>query len=954
MEAMKSKTRVVSTLTLVLLLAAAGHGADGQVATGGGFYSTEADFSEVPKGAIAVRHGRGMLAPPAGLFLSFGLVEDIPHTGMYLGGGRTYDLRIVDKEGEMRQIFGLNAADYPNGESVIFQTIPDDKTPKYSFEGRFKNVGWFSIVESEGKVIYVIYRGTRMKFKELPPEVKEAIVEKVCEKAEKEVGPIERTEEGGRQARPGEKYGTYDFTKANCLHPILRMYDDALEELGITVVVVRGDDGKSHLGPGESRDVIPSKRIPGTNYSTAPKKVIVKETTLTELLTVFGILDTSLVNDFFEPVRRRKTKKRGGRVRGTHDDSVGVEAGPVSAAMIALWTATAAAQPAGRALSLEDLLPTDALRGDPVVSIPRQTMLAEFNANAVDARALDFRVNGRTAAVVLVTKTLRRPYFHEYHVCPRFYGWVLDDVASVRLGARNQQAGLPGLGWFWLSSTYDDRYDMSEVAAQFVVVVDEADHRMTVDSRWLSKQYCPYWRNAPGQGGDYFLNFQVWSSSEENTCHLVESVLSRLHQLGRTWNVAFANQEEPKPPAVFIEAAWLVGDVIHVWMWNRLWTPCLAAFHGTAQSSEHGEDVFFQHWEPVYPGRNRLQLSRGELEWRDNLKREVSPPPRIHNAVVHCEADGFLDKVFVSVDKRRSKPLPPAPAFAGLQGKPTAPGPKIGISWPADNARVAVLRDQLDMPGDFRLAVNGTVFGAPRGSKIHVYVHTDKYYEPVEAEVHDGLWGARVYLEGKAKDGCNNHRIYAMLHKNRQEIAHDSVEGIVRLGQPIEDDRGPNVGEGGAASKVIRLRAADLDCDAGTHRWKTGEMTIGGGPDGCNDQGGSAWCKITPPEDASALKLRLFIEHGTDQQYGKGLHSNRKNGAVTVFVNRTPVHTIVCKHEHMYDHYWPEPRAELGRELAEIDLASKGIRGDSLTIKITASPGTCMDLRSVKIELKSR
>ncbi len=284
MNWLESSTRVVARFTLAFVLAAAG-----QVVTRDASASTERDLGWVPKGAICVRHGRNMLGPPVGSVISFGQLEDIPHTGMYLGANRAYDLRIVNEK--MRQRFGLNQADYPNGLSVIFQTILDDKTPEYTFDGRFKNVGWFSVVDSR---IDIMYRGELTKFRDLPPEVKGAIVEKVCENAEREVGPIERTADGGRQAKHGKRYGQYSFMRANCFHPILRMYDEALKELGITVVLRRPDDGKSRLGPGEERYVAyESKPIPGTNLSTAPKTLILKKTTLTELFTVFGIADPS-------------------------------------------------------------------------------------------------------------------------------------------------------------------------------------------------------------------------------------------------------------------------------------------------------------------------------------------------------------------------------------------------------------------------------------------------------------------------------------------------------------------------------------------------------------------------------------------------------------------------------------------------------------------------------------
>jgi len=649
----------------------------------------------------------------------------------------------------------------------------------------------------------------------------------------------------------------------------------------------------------------------------------------------------------------RSSVGSGGRpshraVRSANDPSVGVEAGPVSAAMVATWAAAAAGQSTEGRLRLDDLLPTDALRGTkPIISTPEQTMLLEFHANAVDARAVDFRVDGNTVGVVLVTKTLREPYFHEYHVCPRFHGWALDDVAAVPLGIRGHQASSWESGWFWLCRILDDRSGMAEVGAQFVVLVNESRREMTIDSRWLSKQYCPYWRGERAGAYDYFLNFQVWSCSETETCYLVEAVLAKLAQLsGGNWRLVLANQEEPRPPVAFLEGAWLAGNVVQITAWNRLWTPCLAVFHGTKQSVRDGGDVFFEYWAALRPGRNVLQLPLGQID----------------NAVVHCEVDGFIDKVFVSVDKTRTKPLPPVPAFAGLRGQPPAATPQVKIAWPPSNAKVVVLRDQLDMPDDDdgkRLAINGTVAGAPPGSTVDVFVYTNDWYKQDTVVVREGLWGSRVRLSGQGD--FNKHSIYVRLRDaSGAEIAHDRVDGIVRFDSksggtakaPVGRAR---VGEAPARQwNPIVVEAKEFQGDAGCHREANGVLIVGGGPDGPNGRGGSASCRMALPEDASAIKLRVSIWHGMETEFGKGVHSVRQGGTVTVYVNEIPVHTIVCRHRGMYGDFWPEQQPELGRNLPEIDLAAKGIKGRSLTIKIVASPWTCMDLRSIEVEPMSR
>ncbi|MFH1919845.1 MAG: hypothetical protein ABIP48_08180, partial [Planctomycetota bacterium] len=316
---------------------------------------------------------------------------------------------------------------------------------------------------------------------------------------------------------------------------------------------------------------------------------------------------------------------------------------------------------------------------------------------------------------------------------------------------------------------------------------------------------------------------------------------------------------------------------------------------------------------------------------------------RIHNAVVHCEVDGFIDKAFVSADKRRNKPLPPAPAFVGFQ-KPVAPGPKIKISWPPDNAKVRVLRDQLEMPPeDCRLAINGTVSGAPAGSRVEVFVGTNEWYRQDPPTRRGGLWGDRVYLRGEG--AANSHRIHARLLDSRgNELAHDTVEQIVRI------DESPG---GRPKLQPMSIKAAEFGSRRGVSTDGEG-ITIGGGPNGPFSGGGSASCRVELPEDASTLKLAMAIWHGTASQHGKGLHSKRSRGTARVSINGVVVHTITCRHRHMHNDYWPEERAELGRELPEIDCQARGIRGRTLTITIETSSNTCMDLRTLEIEPAGR
>lgn len=468
------------------------------------------------------------------------------------------------------------------------------------------------------------------------------------------------------------------------------------------------------------------------------------------------------IEEFLE----RKRKKSDVRSTETKDEmgnpTAGVEAGPVVAKVL-VPALTGQIPWRGRSiLDMRNLLPTSGPAGTTRVGPLPVDHVLEMG-NAVEAAANEFRVDGRvsaTKAVVLVTKTPGVPYEHDYPICPRFHLKTLTNLAAVPLplgGAGNSGAKD---AWFWFSSFHDNQSGSVEVGCHFAAFVTEGNRDLTIDSRWVDKQYSPYWRDPRRRQYDYILNFQVWSYSASETTKLVRSVLEKLERLPGNWTITYANQQKPIQPTVFVEEAWLSGNSVYLSVWNRSPSVRMACLHGTKQLQLGGQDLFVERWEPVYPGRTVLQLPLGPM----------------HNAVLHCEVDGFLDKVFVSVNKRRGKPLP----LASLR-PPAAAGPKLTIFWPPDNARVKVLRDLLDMPPeDTRLVINGAVSGAPNGSRLQAYVGTTERFSQDAPTQRDGVWGARVYLSGKGVH--NNHRIYVRLvDAGGNEIAKDSVKGIVRI-----------------------------------------------------------------------------------------------------------------------------------------------------------------------------
>ena len=440
----------------------------------------------------------------------------------------------------------------------------------------------------------------------------------------------------------------------------------------------------------------------------------------------------------------------------------GIESHPVSAALALSAAIGLTRQSKGSLLKLEALLPTSGPPGTrPVVLTPSQTMRV---GNAVDARAVDFRVDPddprTTVATVLVTKTLGRTYTHDYHVCARFHGYLLGALQRIPVLGPRERLPRADTPWAWYCLVHDDRTRTTEEAFCLCAFVSESRRELLVDSRWIASQYAPYWRGPARHTFDYVLNLQVWSSSGERSHQLLLSTLSKLASAGGAWKLVSPGGQQRLSPAVFVEAARLEDGAVCISAFNCLATPRMALFHGTKRASPSGRDVVFELWRPLQPGRNLLRL----------------PVGRVHNAVVFCQVGGCTDKVYVSLEESREWPARPA----ARSPKPPPSAPQVGILWPPNAAKVVVQRDLTDMPDDCRLTIDGTVAGWKPGSRIRVDVRTDEWYPQEPAVVRDGTWGARVHLRGTGRH--NNHGIrVTLVDDTGVEVARHSLDRIVRV-----------------------------------------------------------------------------------------------------------------------------------------------------------------------------
>lgn len=162
-------------------------------------------MAQAQPGDLVVRHGKGILGPP----VTGGLLDDIPHVGLYVGEQHTssvVELRVEQVAGKACGM--IREAEWDN-------------------VSRFKNPGFFSVLDS---TIPVRYRGRQTTLAELPEEVKQGIRDRVCATA---VGDV------------GRNYGEYQAPPKSgrtnhCGDWAIEAYDKALQDMEIQVLRYEG------------------------------------------------------------------------------------------------------------------------------------------------------------------------------------------------------------------------------------------------------------------------------------------------------------------------------------------------------------------------------------------------------------------------------------------------------------------------------------------------------------------------------------------------------------------------------------------------------------------------------------------------------------------------------------------------------------------------------------------
>ena len=233
------------------------------------------DFRALP-GDLIVRHGKNMLGPPLLTAISKmtgGTVqmEDIPHVGLLLENGKAFDLRVEQVEGK--------------DHGKIYKADWNDAS-------RFKNPGFFSVLES---TIPIRFNGKQMTFKDLPPEVKTEVRKKSCDIAEGYVG------------KDVGEYGA----RNHCGDATIRVYDEALATLGITVLRYKGPFAFTNWLPGmRNKGLVDGK---------------LRDWLVNDWFTAGSVMDPSEANDKLERVGPPETFSISDAAHGSHESGVSMQ-----------------------------------------------------------------------------------------------------------------------------------------------------------------------------------------------------------------------------------------------------------------------------------------------------------------------------------------------------------------------------------------------------------------------------------------------------------------------------------------------------------------------------------------------------------------------------------------------------------------------------------------------------
>ncbi|WP_438973135.1 collagen-binding domain-containing protein [Polaribacter sp.] len=178
----------------------------------------------------------------------------------------------------------------------------------------------------------------------------------------------------------------------------------------------------------------------------------------------------------------------------------------------------------GKGQTLLDMFPTELVAGNEA-NVTSPTDILDYTI-ADEVLSVDFSINGKTKGVVLGIKTSDKIYNHTKASCDRLRGAEILNIQKVHLE-----------GYHFLMQAIKQRNGVVEYAISFATAKNNNDTNYTLQTNWYVNNYIKF--------NDVY-NFQVWSTSPEDTQKLVKDILNNLQTY-----LPIAQPEIQKVPKTF-------------------------------------------------------------------------------------------------------------------------------------------------------------------------------------------------------------------------------------------------------------------------------------------------------------------------------------------------------------------------------------------------------------------
>jgi uncharacterized repeat protein (TIGR01451 family) len=263
---------------------------------------------------------------------------------------------------------------------------------------------------------------------------------------------------------------------------------------------------------------------------------------------------------------------------------------------------------------LPDFIPAEG----PFNSFAIETTPADIYSvsNAIDCYAVDYFLNDngtlrRVGAIFSTTTNSPDIYVHSKVVCDRLKGYKLEEINLYNINGYE----------FFIAELKNENNRLTDYSVSFSAYY--TGNEFKVQSKWTNDEYyCP-------TDAIMIYNFQIWSSSKEETASLLKKILEKIQTYG---SIVYLNTNQKEPVAFFSEGAYKHSGNFLLRVKNKQ-LPASLLLNYNYRFAQGGT---------VYDSLQTINISEGDNEF--NIPFGIVADSKIKS--VH--AGGFKDDLFLS------------------------------------------------------------------------------------------------------------------------------------------------------------------------------------------------------------------------------------------------------------------------------------------------------------------